>query len=84
MTLKMKPEHYKNIAEALDAIADKIKAARPKYAAAGLSDMRLRWDSFAAAKINGDSVNWQCKVLYPYLNDKHVDSALRHYFEHRT
>lgn len=67
----MKPEHRKHIA---DAIAKHDTGFhRGRYAAAGLSDKRYRWDLFHHAGLT----SWCCEVLYTYLNDDHIDSALK-------
>jgi len=39
-----------------------------------LSPMRYRWDLLRIAV----PVRWVCDELYPYLNDDHIDTALRH------
>jgi hypothetical protein len=78
--MKIRPEHYATLAAALDSIRPKLESAVSEYKAAGMSDMRYRWDCFRAAKINGDSTRWQCDTLYPYMDDSHCDTALRHYF----
>lgn len=35
--------------------------------------MRLRWDILHFVL----GANWICDTLYPYLNDEHIDTALR-------
>jgi hypothetical protein len=35
--------------------------------------MRDRWDALSAAGL----IPWVCSTLYPYLNDNHIDTALR-------
>jgi hypothetical protein len=82
--MKMKPEHYKAIESGLNAISSDLDKAEHEYAERGLSDKRMRWDAFRFARINGDSTKWLCDTLYPYLNDEHVDSALRRYFGHKS
>jgi hypothetical protein len=37
---------------------------------------RFRWDMFRL----GGLTSWTCDTLYPYLNDDHIDTALRHVF----
>jgi hypothetical protein len=37
-------------------------------------EMRLRWDILNSTK----GARWICDNLYPYLNDTHIDSALKH------
>lgn len=46
----------------------------------GLSDKRFRWDCLWAAKIIiGDGVGINGDLdLYAYLDDRHIDTALRH------
>lgn len=69
--MRMKPEHRKHIA---DAVAPwDTPFHRERYAAAGHSDKRYRWDCLWAAKLSA----WVCSTLYPYLNDEHIDTALR-------
>lgn len=81
--MKIQPAHYATLAAALDAIKTQLDTARVEYAARGLSDMRYRWDAFRAARVGGNSTQWLCSTLYPYLNDTHIDTALRHYFGHK-
>ena len=78
--MKMHPEHYAIMAAALDHIRPMIDAALPDYQSRGFSHKRYRWDAFRAAQIAGNSTRWQCDTLYPYLDDEHCDTALRHYF----
>jgi len=77
MTLKIKKEHYDHMqAEITRALADAgvtPKELREEYTRTGLSEKRLRWDAFHAAKLNG----FLCSTLYLYLDDSHVDSALK-------
>ena len=79
--MKMRTEHYAQILSAMRELAKSKPDITPaSYAKAGIgndTDMRFRWDAFRACQINGDSIRWQCDVLYPYLNDQHVDTALR-------
>ena len=73
--MKMTAEHF-------DIIAKRIKETFPAPALAsiyvdykkqGLSDMRFRWDLLHAAV----SSSFICSDLYSYLNDGHIDTALR-------
>jgi hypothetical protein len=60
--MKIKPEHYEYLRKAL--------------ANSGLtpeSTMRQRWDALYAAKLSP----WICANLYDYMNDVHIDTALR-------
>jgi hypothetical protein len=73
--MKMKPEHYAQLCSALDS-APRIEP--DTYAAAGLTMKRYRWDALYRAGLS----KWICDELYPYLNDSHVDTALREYYAH--
>ena len=80
--MKMTAEHYKFIKEQLQQIpvsdihehlkalqqARKDKAQRIKD-----MDMRIRWDSFYARQLSA----FACSHLYSYLNDTHIDTALK-------
>ena len=46
---------------------------RAKYEAAGFTSKRHRWDLLRYAGLT----LWMCDVLYVYLNDSHIDTALR-------
>ena len=69
----MKQEHY----DFLDKKVKEVLAARPEAAAdykeAKLSHMRFRWDVLRATGM----MKFVCEELYKYLNDDHIDSALR-------
>jgi len=69
--MKIKPEHYSHIAIAVAENMKKIPFS--EYAQQGLSGMRYRWDLAHASGLTP----WMAKTLYPYLNDEHIDTALR-------
>ena len=46
---------------------------RERYQSAGLSDKRFRWDLANAAGL----IPFFCDTLYQYMNDEHIDTALR-------
>jgi len=75
-TMKITNQDYAHLSKALDTIRSRIIAAAPQYRAAGLSDKRMHWDSLRAAGL----MPWLCDTLYEYLDDGHVDTALRYYF----
>lgn len=70
MALKINQADY----DRLKAAIDKVTAARPGmynlYKQQGLSDMRYNWD---VLRLSGFDV---CS-LYHYLNDDHINSALK-------
>ena len=74
--MKIKPEHYQYMLEAIRPLAVYIPQQRAAIIAQGKAkdvEKRLRWDLFHAAKLN----TWMCDNLYPYLHDEHVDTALK-------
>ena len=75
--MKMQPAHYAHILNAIAAIP-RDKAAAHKEALKSDPrvkdlDMRYRWDLSYAAKLNG----YICDNCYSYLNDTHIDTALK-------
>lgn len=75
--MKIKPEHIAHMQSAIATIADRIPAHREAVKASGkFQDLekRIRWDAARAAGL----IVWICDNLYPYANDTHVDTALRH------
>lgn len=77
--MKIEGHHYRKIKDACDI----VRAAYPSitlesYLADGLTEKRYVWDVYNAAKIDGDSsLKFTCEVLYRYLNDTHVYTAIR-------
>ena len=76
--MKIQPQHF----EALKAGVLSFTADHPflqsEYRKKGLSEKRYRWDllrSCSITDING--IEWICKNLYPYLDDTHIDTALK-------
>ena len=70
--MKIKPEHLEYMRK---AIAANSKApTRATYKAEGLSAMRWRWGIASQSGL----IPFICKELYEYLDDTHVDTALRH------
>jgi len=78
--MKIKPEHYAHIRSAIAAVVEaKRGAIRAHFAAletdsrVGDVDKRKRWDLFSAARLSA----YACDTLYSYLDDSHIDTALR-------
>ena len=69
--MKIKPEHYEHMRAAI-APSDTARL-RDEYRALALSSKRYRWDLTYAAKLSP----WICDNLYAYLDDTHIDTALR-------
>ena len=80
--MKMTKEHYAEICEALDKLNEEysLKDAEAKYMEAGLTPKRFRWDAMYAISRKAGPVRFD--PLYEYLNDDHIDTALRKYFGH--
>ena len=74
--MKMTTQHYAALKAIIEPLAPKIAAHRQYLIAEGKSkdiEKRLRWDLSYAAK----ATPWICDNLYSYLNDTHIDTALR-------
>lgn len=72
--MKMKQEHYDYLKAAIEKAYDLNPGITYEtYKNAGLSAMRYRWDCLHAANI----LTWTCDVLYTYLHDTHIDTALK-------
>jgi len=67
--MKMKLEHYNYLFEQIKKVENKETFKNDCL----LSPMRYRWDLLYAAKLS----TWICNNLYSYLNDDHIDTALR-------
>ena len=77
--MKIKPEHYNTLKTAISELGvDTIKkhknyllTDKEEQAKIKDIDMRLRWDCLWTSKID-------IGVWYDYLNDDHIDTALRY------
>lgn len=76
--MKIKPEHYAVLKQAVDSVLERVTNIRSEYQAKGLSDKRYRWDLLYATKIKiGDGRGMSGLPLYEYMDDTHIDTALR-------
>ena len=74
--MKIQPAHYAHMLNEIKAIAPKFAAHRELLIQEGKAkdiEKRLRWDALYAAM----SSRWVCENLYPYMDDTHIDTALR-------
>lgn len=84
--MKMKQEHYQVLKAGIEAI-DRQAIAAHKIDLLNDSmvkdlDKRLRWDCLHATKIKiGDGNGMSGLPLYGYLNDDHIDTALKAIFK---
>ena len=81
--MKMTPEHYAILEKAIRATEQRFPDARAIYAANGWSAKRYRWDLLWASNELQEAQFVQ-KCLYPYINDEHIDSALRRIVERKA
>lgn len=77
--LKMKREHYNLLLERFRPVTADISKALDKYRDAGASRQRFRWDVLHASGLRaGQAHNDSEWPVYDYLDDTHIDNALRH------
>lgn len=80
-TMKITPEHYTVL---VDALRQRMSTITPQMLRTYFEHLahdpqvadphkRLRWDLLHSAGLTP----WLCDTLYTYLNDNHVDTALR-------
>lgn len=76
--LKMRDEHYQALKDAIDRIPD-LEVYRFSYWINNMSPERFWWDcwSYVTREGEGGLGYGFCKELYTYLDDSHIDSALR-------
>ena len=69
--MKIKQEHFDHMKAAIcaNAKAPTLYA----YTSRGLTEMRWRWDLCYQAGLS----KWICDNLYSYMDDTHIDTALR-------
>jgi len=74
--MKIKPEHYAHMLEAIRPLQPKLAGHREYLKTdSRVKDLekRLRWDALWASKIT----QWLSDTVYKYANDDHVDTALK-------
>ena len=74
--MKIKPEDFAVLQAAVKPLHTPERWAL--YQAQGLSAMRYRWDLLYASKLKiGDGKGCSGLPLYAYMDDTHIDTALR-------
>lgn len=59
-------------------IEEAIKAYQDAYKESPCNPVKIfMWDWLRAAKINGNTSTWICDNLYSYLNDDHIETAVK-------
>ena len=74
--MKIRQEHYRHIRDAIRPNAGKIASHRQFIINEGKAkdvEKRLRWDLLYYADLSP----WICDNLYSYLDDTHIDTALK-------
>jgi len=75
--MKMQKAHYDYMLSAIAPLKDRLVIWKDEVLTQDLRvqdlNKRLRWDALYAAKL----MPWVCDVLYDYLNDDHIDTALK-------
>ncbi len=72
--MKIKLEHFEMLKKACDDVTDKAPGMLEQYKRLGFSPKRYRWDILWASTVKS---SWISENLYPYMDDTHIDTALR-------
>ena len=75
-TMKITSKDYETMKAAILPLASYIKSHRAFIVEQGKAkdiEMRLRWDMAHAAKLTP----FICETLYKYVDDRHIDTALK-------
>jgi len=73
--MKIKPEDLQTLKALIEPILQKTPVSMYRQANPTFSDKRVRWDYFHAA--GRPALTFLCDVLYEYMNDSHMDTALK-------
>lgn len=71
--MKIQPEHFEHMKQAIETTMARFPVAQYRAQNPTFSDKRIRWDYWRAAGL----LSFTCDVLYKYLSDEHIDTALR-------
>lgn len=75
--MKIKSEHYNRIKQAIEAIPEQTRKNHYESLKSDTRikdiDKRFRWDCFNYAGLT----SFACNTLYNYLDDNHIDTALK-------
>lgn len=70
----MTKEHFNHLKEICSETIKKHPNMKQEYSDKGLSSMRYIWDIL---DLSDDSLNFICSHLYSYLDDTHINTALK-------
>jgi len=68
--MRMTPSDLRHLQTAIGAVLETHRGLDTLYRERGLPHMRYRWDILHASRFD-------TRQLYSYLNDDHIDTALR-------
>ena len=75
--MKMTKEHFDHMEKTITERHNELKTSKPvqyaEYINSGHSSKRMRWDMLYGAGLT----RFVCDTLYTYLDDDHIDTALR-------
>ena len=74
--MKIKPQHYQHLLNAMKPTAGKIATHRAFIIKEGKAkdvETRLAWDLLWASVPSA----WVCDNLYPYMDDSHLNTAVK-------
>ncbi len=75
--MKMQSEHYEQLEQAVQRVqSENPTETVQSYLGRNFSILQFRWDLLYAAVDKG-YVNFDFDALYAYLDDSHIDTALR-------
>lgn len=78
--MKMKPEHFSHLKQAIEKVLQENPDVVEKYETGKflrsdkVKDLQTRFN-FDLFHVSGQN-QWACDVLYKYLNDSHIETAL--------
>ena len=72
--MKITKTHYNVMKTACDKVIKDNPNMKEEYSNKGLSPMRYRWDVW---NMSSNMLPFTCNTLYKYLDDTHIDTALR-------
>lgn len=73
--MKIKPEHLAELKALIEPVKERIPVQTFVRDNPNLSPKRVRWDYFHATGSKGRDL--LCATLYQYMNDDHMDTALK-------
>ena len=73
--MKINPQDFETLKRMIEPVMKRVPVAEYRAANPSFSDKRVRWDYFHGA--GTVALSFLCDVLYKYMNDEHMDTALK-------